>query len=83
MHYNNITDFKEFISNATEEQIDKAIDFLNIVGFYQGISCRCCCDDLEIVIKSIEYAKSNYTDVKYFLKEKLNAEEDCFRFNYC
>lgn len=75
--YNNIKEFREFIANASDEQIEKAIDFLNMIGFWEGHGKGIDYDDFCLAKNSIEYAKSDYDYVEDFMVARLgiNVED--------
>lgn len=75
--YNNIKEFREFIASATDEQIEKVVNFLNMVEFYQGHGEGIDYDDFCLAKDAVEYAKSSYDYVEDFLIARLgiNVED--------
>ena len=78
--YHGIKEFKEFIAQASDNQICKFVSFVNILGFYEGLSAYSLCSDSKIIVRAIEFAKSDYDygDEKSFMVDKMGAADYCF-----
>lgn len=70
--YNNITEFREFIANANDIQINKIIEFINIAGFYDGLYSNSC-NDSELANLAIDYARSKYSSVREYFFANIDA----------
>ena len=70
--YNDITDFREFIMNANDEQIIKVIEFINLAGFYDGMY-GASCNDEDLATFAMYYANSNYTNVKNYFRDNIDV----------
>lgn len=76
--YHGIKEFKEFIAQVSDNQICKFVSFINMLGFYEGLSAYSLCSDSEIIVRAIEFAKSDYENEKCFMIDKMGAADYCF-----
>lgn len=70
--YNNIAEFREFIANANEEKINKVIEFINMAGYYEGVYGDSC-NDAELVTFAMNYANSDYTNIKKYFFDNIDV----------
>lgn len=65
-NYGNIEEFKDFVANASKEQIERVIYFINMISFLEGIR-NFSYDERQLISKAIEFAKSDYDYVEDFI----------------
>lgn len=70
---NDIAKFREFVANATDEQILKVIAYINTMGFLEGDRGIDYSDRL-LSEHAIEYAQSNHYLVRSFLISELGID---------
>lgn len=65
--YNNIKEFREFIANATDEHIERAILYIHEVGILGGRGDIVEYNNHWLLNHAIEFTKSNYKYTEDFL----------------
>ena len=72
---NGIKEFREYIKNADDIQIAKVIEFINLLGFFDGMWGNVLLQDSELANESIKYAESNPISVDKYLIENNYISE--------
>lgn len=67
-------DFIHFLSNCDEVAFNKAIEYINIKGFFEGMFDYLFFDDENTLIEAMEFANSSYTLVRDYLEAKYNVK---------
>ena len=67
--------FISFLSNCEDQTFDKAIDYINMRGFLEGMYGRVpWMKDKEILIEAMEYANSFYDSVREYWENKYGEK---------
>lgn len=76
--YNNIKEFREFIANATDEQIERAILYIHEVGILGGRGDIVEYNNHWLLNHSIKFANSDYEYTEDFLivRTDVNMEDN-------
>lgn len=73
-NFNEKEKFILFLSNCDDIAFDKAIEYINIKGFFEGMFDHLFFDDKNTLIEAMEFANSSYTLVKDYLEAKYNVK---------
>ena len=66
--------FIQFLSNCDDVAFDKAISYINIQGFYEGLCDHLFFNDKNVLIEAMDYGNSSYKSVKEYLEDKCGDE---------
>lgn len=73
-NFNGKDAFISFLSNCDDKAFSKAIKYINMKGFLEGLHDHLLFDNENILIEAMEYANSSYDWVREYLKETQNAD---------
>ena len=74
LSYFGTKDFIHFLSNCDNITFEKAITYINIKGFFEGMFDNLLFDDKNTLIEAMEFANSSYTLVRDYLEAKYNVK---------
>ena len=66
--------FISFLSNCDDKTFSRAIKYINMKGFLEGLHDHLLFNNENILIEAMEYANSSYDLVREYLKEKQDAD---------
>lgn len=73
-NFNGKEEFIHFLSNCDDIAFDKAISYINIKGFLEGMFDHLHFDDENTLIEAMEFANGSYTLVRDYLEAKYNVK---------
>lgn len=74
LSYFGTKDFIHFLSNCDNITFEKAIAYINIQGFYEGMYDHLHLDDRNLLIEAMEFVNSSYTSARDYLEAKYNVK---------
>lgn len=74
LSYFGTKDFIHFLSNCDNITFEKAITYINIKGFYEGLYDYLLFDDRNLLIEAMEFADSSYASIRDYLEAKYNVK---------
>lgn len=66
--------FISFLSNCDDEAFSRAIKYINMKGFLEGLHDHLLFNNENILIEAMEYANSSYDLIREYLKETQDAD---------
>lgn len=72
--FNEKENFIRFLSNCDDIAFDKAISYINMKGFFEGMYGHLLFNDKDTLIEAMEYANSSYTLIRDYLEAKYNVK---------
>ena len=66
--------FIQFLSNCDDIASDKAIEYINMKGFLEGMFGYLSFDDTNTLIEAMEFTNSSYILVRDYLEAKYNVK---------
>lgn len=66
--------FISFLSNCDDKAFLRAIKYINMKGFFEGMYDNLLFNNEDILIEAMDFAYSSYDWVREYLNEKQNAD---------
>ena len=73
-NYKNKDEFISFLSNCDELAFSKAIDYVNVKGFLEGMYDHLLFTQEDTLTEAMDYAKSSCASIREYLKDKYNID---------
>lgn len=74
LNFNEKEKFILFLSSCDDIAFNKAIEYINIKGFFEGMFDYLLFDNKNTLIEAMEFANSSYTLVRDYLEAKYNVK---------